>query len=255
MSQWAKYPSLKDKVVFITGGGSGIGASIVEHFCEQGSKVGFVDINVEASQQLVEDMKSKGHPTPVFRECDLRDIPSLQKSIKEIAGELGTINILVNNAAHDERHTIDEVTVEFWDDRQAVNLRHQFFAVQAVYKDMAAAGGGSIVNIGSSSWYLAQGGMPGYTTAKSAVLGLTRGFARDLGDKNIRVNHLVPGWIMTQRQIDKWLTPESEADMLKKQCLKEKVYPEDISRMTLWLAADDSRMCTNQTWTVDGGWL
>ncbi|MDH4247684.1 MAG: SDR family oxidoreductase [Deltaproteobacteria bacterium] len=255
MSKWAKYPSLKNRSVFITGGGSGIGASIVEHFCEQGSKVGFVDIDVASSKKLVADMKAKGHIAPVFREVDLRNIAALQKAIKEISAEMGPFTILINNAAHDERHKIDDVTVEFWDDRQAVNLRHQFFTVQAIYKEMAAAGGGSIVNIGSSSWYLAQGGMPGYTTAKCAVLGLTRGFARDLGGMNIRVNHLVPGWIMTQRQIDKWLTPESEADMLKKQCLKEKVYPEDVARMALWLASDDSRMCTNQSWVVDGGWI
>ena len=255
MKQFAQYPSLKDKVVFITGGGSGIGASIVEHFCEQGAKVGFVDINQSASQEVVAAMGEKGLTVPVFRACDLRDIPALQQAIKEIATELGTITVLVNNAAHDERHAIDDVTVEFWDDRQAVNLRHQFFAAQAIHQGMETAGGGSIINIGSSSWYLAQGGMPGYTSAKAAILGLTRGLARDFGTANIRVNHLVPGWIMTQRQVDLWLTPESEAEMLKRQCLKQKVYPEDIARMTLWLAADDSRICTNQTWTVDGGWI
>jgi NAD(P)-dependent dehydrogenase (short-subunit alcohol dehydrogenase family) len=168
---------------------------------------------------------------------------------------LGPITVLVNNAANDQRHSIDEVTPEYWDDRIAVNLKHQFFAAQAVYPDMEAAGGGAIVNLGSVSWMIGQGGMPCYTTAKSAVAGLTRALARDLGPKNIRVNCVVPGWIMTQRQIDLWLTPESEAELMQRQCLKRKLVPADIARTVLFFAAEDSGGCTNQSYIVDGGWV
>jgi len=255
MTATASYPSLKDRVVFVSGGGSGIGASIVEHFCAQGAKVGFVDIDREAGAALVEAMAAAGHRKPVFVDCDLRDIAALRAAIDEVRSAFGPITVLVNNAANDQRHSIDEVTPEFWDDRVAVNLKHQFFAAQAVYPDMEAAGGGAIVNLGSVSWMIGQGGMPCYTTSKSAVAGLTRALARDLGPKNIRVNCVVPGWIMTQRQIDLWLTPESEADLMERQCLKRKLVPADIARAVLFFAADDSSGCTNQSYIVDGGWV
>jgi len=255
MSSFATYPSLQGRVVLVTGGGSGIGASIVEHFCAQGAKVGFLDIAEPESEALVEDIRARGDPAPLFKRCDLRDIAALKGSISELAEALGAIGVLVNNAAHDQRHAIAEVTPEYWDDRMAVNLRHQFFAAQAVHPGMKAAGGGSIVNFGSISWHLAQGGMPAYTTAKSAIEGLTRSLARDFGPDGIRVNCVIPGWIMTQRQIDLWLTPEAEAEHMKGLCLKEKVYPEDVARMVLWLAADDSRMCTARNFFVDGGWI
>jgi len=161
--------------------------------------------------------------------------------------------VLVNNAANDQRHSWEEVTAEYWDERQATNLRHQFFAIQAVAPMMQAAGGGSIINFGSVSWHSLTGGMPAYTTAKAAVEGLTRGMARDLGPHGIRVNTVIPGWIMTERQITLWLTPEAEADLMKLQCLKQKLAPADVTRMVLWLAADDSRMCTAQLWVVDAG--
>ena len=253
MTATAIYPSLKDRVVFVSGGGSGIGASIVEHFCQQGAKVGFVDIDEKASAALVEQVAAAGHPRPVFVKCDLRDIGALRGAIDKVREALGPIT--VNNAANDQRHDIDEVTPEFWDDRIAVNLKHQFFAAQAVYPDMAAAGGGAIVNLGSVSWMIGQGGMPCYTTAKSAIAGLTRSLARDLGPMNIRVNCVVPGWIMTQRQIDLWLTPESEAELMQRQCLKRKLVPADIARAVLFFAADDSGGCTNQSYIVDGGWV
>jgi NAD(P)-dependent dehydrogenase (short-subunit alcohol dehydrogenase family) len=163
--------------------------------------------------------------------------------------------VLVNNAAHDERHSIEAVTPEYWDDRFAVNLRHQFFAAQAVVPGMAAAGGGSIINMGSTSWMVGQGGMPAYLSAKAAVAGLTRALARDLGPKNIRVNSVVPGWIMTERQIALWLTPEGEQELLRRQCLKRKLKPEDVARMVLFLASDDSDACTSQAFIVDGGWV
>jgi NAD(P)-dependent dehydrogenase (short-subunit alcohol dehydrogenase family) len=255
MTATAIYPSLKDRVVFITGGGSGIGAAIVEHFCRQGAKVGFVDINQEASEKLVDDVEAAGHGKPFFVNCDITDIEALRVAIGQVREKLGPITVLVNNAAHDQRHKIDDVTPEYWDDRFAVNLKHQFFAAQAVYPDMEAAGGGAIVNLGSVSWMIGQGGMPCYTTAKSAVAGLTRSLARDLGPKNIRVNCVVPGWIMTQRQIDLWLTPEGEAELMQRQCLKRKLVPADIARAVLFFASDDSGACTNQSYIVDGGWV
>ncbi|MGD1879436.1 MAG: SDR family NAD(P)-dependent oxidoreductase [Kiloniellaceae bacterium] len=255
MTASAIYPSLKDRVVFVSGGGGGIGASIVEHFCQQGAKVGFVDIDEASSAALVDAVAAAGHPKPMFVKCDLTDIEALRVAIGQIRETLGPITVLVNNAAHDQRHSIDEVTPEYWDDRFAVNLKHQFFAAQAIYPDMEAAGGGTIVNLGSVSWMIGQGGMPCYTTAKSAIAGLTRSLARDLGPKNIRVNCVVPGWIMTQRQIDLWLTPESEADLMERQCLKRKLVPADIARAVLFFAAEDSGGCTNQSYIVDGGWV
>ena len=255
MSEYAIYPSLKDRAVFITGGGSGIGASIVEHFCAQGSKVAFVDIAREASETLVKAIAAKGLPSPLFIACDITDIPALQKAIADAKQKLGPIRVLVNNAAHDQRHAIDTVTPEYWDERYAVNLKHQFFAAQAVYKDMAAAGGGAIVNLGSTSWVVGQGGMPCYTSAKSAVAGLTRALARDFGPLNIRVNCILPGWIMTERQITMWLTPEGEEELMKRQCLKRKLVPADIARTVLFFAAEDSGACTNQNYIVDGGWV
>ena len=255
MSNYAIYPSLKDRAVFVTGGGSGIGASIVEHFCAQGSKVAFVDIAREASEALVKAIAGKGLPAPLFIACDITDIAALQKAIGEAKQKLGPIRVLVNNAAHDQRHAIDTVTPEYWDERYAVNLKHQFFAAQAVYKDMAAAGGGAIVNLGSTSWVVGQGGMPCYTSAKSAVAGLTRALARDFGPLNIRVNCILPGWIMTERQLTLWLTPEGEEELMKRQCLKRKLVPADIARTVLFFAAEDSGACTNQNYIVDGGWV
>ncbi len=255
MSNYAIYPSLKDRAVFVTGGGSGIGASIVEHFCAQGSKVAFVDIARAASEALVKAIAGKGLPAPLFIECNITDIAALQKAIAEAKQKLGPIRVLVNNAAHDQRHPIDTVTPEYWDERYAVNLKHQFFAAQAVYKDMAAAGGGAIVNLGSTSWVIGQGGMPCYTSAKSAVAGLTRALARDFGPLNIRVNCILPGWIMTERQITMWLTPEGEEELMKRQCLKRKLVPADIARTVLFFAAEDSGACTNQNYIVDGGWV
>lgn len=255
MTSTAIYPSLKDRVVLVTGGGSGIGESIVEHFCDQGSKVAFLDVKREASEALLKRIADAGDPAPRFLLCDLTDIEALRAAIRTVEAELGPIRALVNNAANDERHAIDSVTPEYWDERIAVNLKHQFFAAQAAYPAMAEAGGGSIVNIGSVSWVIGQGGMPCYTTAKSAVTGLTRSLARDLGPKNIRVNTILPGWIMTERQVEMWLTPEGEAELMQRQCLKRKLEPADIARVVLFFAADDSAACTNQAYIADGGWV
>ena len=249
------YSDLKDKKVFITGGGSGIGASIVEHFCEQGSNVFFIDINEKSSNKLVSECKNKKFSVPTFINCDLLNIKFLQNTISKIISDNGAIDILVNNAANDERHSIDEVTEEFWNERMNINLRHYFFTVQSVKKTMIENKGGSIINIGSVSWMIGQGGMAAYTAAKSGVVGLTRSFARDLGEFNIRVNSVVPGWVMTERQIEKWLTPESEADMMKKQCLKHKLMPSDIAKTVLFFGSDQSSGCTNQDYIVDKGWL
>jgi len=190
-----------------------------------------------------------------FEHADLRDIGALKRAVVGVREALGPITILVNNAARDDRHAIEDVTPEYWDERIAVNLKHQFFSAQAVAPDMTKAGGGSIVNMGSVSWVIGQGNMPCYTTAKSAVQGLTRALARDLGPNNVRVNSILPGWIMTQRQRDRWLTPEGEAELMQRQCLKRKLIPDDIARVVLFFAADDSGACTNQNYIVDGGWV
>jgi NAD(P)-dependent dehydrogenase (short-subunit alcohol dehydrogenase family) len=247
MPSFASYPSLKDRSVFISGGGSGIGASIVENFAAQGSKVGFVDVDEPASKTLA------GKTGALFIKCDIRDVKAYQAAIGEVAAKHGPITALVNNAARDDRHELEDVTPEFWDERIAVNLRHAYFAIQAVAPGMKKAGGGAIVNFSSVSYHTMTPSLSVYQAAKAAVIGMTRGLARDLGADKIRLNAITPGWIMTQRQIDLWLTPEAEADLMKAQCLKEKIYPPDIARMALFLASDDSRLITAQNFVVDGG--
>ena len=251
----ANYPSLKDRVVFVTGGGSGIGESIVEHFCAQGARVTFVDIQCEPSEALIERVHQRGHPAPRFVACDLKDISALRAAVARTGQEDGPIKALVNNAANVDRHRIENVTVEYWDDRIQVNLRHQFFAAQAVRPQMRDSGGGAIVNLGSVSWMIGEADCIAYVTAKSAVNGLTRGLARELGPEGIRVNCVVPGWVMTERQLKLWVTPEGEKQIDEHQCLRGRLYPPDIARMVLWLAADDSRMCTSQNFIVDAGWV
>ena len=252
MNEVANYPSLQNKVVVISGGASGIGASIVEHFLQQGSKVAFLDKEKNLGVELVKNLRNLKN-TLVFKHCDVTNVKELKSNINQIREELGLISVLVNNAANDERHSIDSVTEEMWDDRMNINLKHYFFAIQSVYKDMKKLGDGKIINIGSFSWMLAQGNMPGYTTAKSAIMGLTRTIARDLGEFNIRVNSVVPGWIITERQRKLWLTPEIEKEQLKSQCIKRMLLPEDISRVVLFFASDQSAGCTAQNYIVDGG--
>ena len=247
MPSFASYPSLNDRSVFISGGGSGIGASIVEHFAAQGSKVGFVDIDESASKAIADKTGA------LFLKCDIRDVKAYHAAIGEAAAKHGPITALINNAARDDRHELEDVTPEFFDERIAVNLRHAFFAIQAVAPGMKKAGGGSIVNFSSISYHTMTANLSVYQAAKAATIGMTRGLARDLGPDKIRLNSITPGWIMTQRQIDLWLTPEAEADLMKAQVLKEKVYPADIARMALFLAADDSRLISGQTFVVDGG--
>jgi NAD(P)-dependent dehydrogenase (short-subunit alcohol dehydrogenase family) len=253
-NDYAIYPSLRDRTVFVTGGGSGIGASIVEHFIEQGSRVAFVDIDRAASEALCERFAPERRNRALFMECDVRDIDALRAAIGRTHETFGDVSVLVNNAARDDRHPMEEVTVEYWDERVAVNLRHQFFAAQACAEHMKRLGGGSIINFGSISWMTRTGGMPAYTTSKAAVQGLTRGLARDLGPFHIRVNTVVPGWVMTERQRTLWLNAEGERQMDEQQCLPGRLHAPDLARMVLFLAADDSRMCTAQNFIVDAGW-
>lgn len=249
----ATYSDLKNKVVLITGGGSGIGEAIVRRFAEQGCKVAFIDIATEPSVKLAGELSERGLSVR-FEHADLTDISALQTAVVRVRESLGPVEILINNAAHDERHPTPDVTSEYWDDRFAVNLKHQFFAAQAVLPDMQAANAGVIINFGSFSWMIGQGGMAAYTAAKSAILGLTRSLARDYGLYNIRVNAIAPGWIMTQRQLEKWLTPEAERELMQRQCLKRKLVPDEIARFTVFLASDEASACTNQQYVVDGGW-
>ena len=243
------YPSLAGKTVFITGGATGIGAELVSAFAAQDCKVSFADVQAEAGSALAEQTGAR------FFECDLRDIDRLTRIIAE-AGELdGPVSVLINNAADDTRHDFREVTPDYWDDRIAVNLRHAFFAIQAAHPQMLSAGSGSIINFGSMSWYENQGGMTGYTTSKAAVEGMTRGLARDLGADNIRINTLVPGWVMTPKQKKLWVGDEVKREIERGQSLKHELLPRDICAMALFLASDDARMCTAQAYIVDGGWI
>ena len=254
MKYGATYPSLKGRTVLVTGGGSGIGESIVRHFAAQGAKVGFIDVKEKKSKALAAALRRKRQKAH-FEIADLTDIDALKAAIASIRKTLGPITILVNNAAHDERHTLEDVTPEYFDDRIRVNLKHQFFCIQAVVPDMKKAGNGSIVNMGSGSWMVGFPGLPVYTAAKAGVMGLTRGLARNLGQFNIRVNSIAPGWILTERQLKLWYTPEAEKQLMKDQCLKRRLGPDDIARWVLFMASDDSFACTNQNIVVDAGWL
>lgn len=258
MQAGARYPSLQGRTVFISGGATGIGACFVEQFAAQGAKVGFVDRDAAAGQALVERIKALPNPlaapAPLFICCDVTDIDALRAAIRRTRAAFGPIGALVNNAANDQRHRVEEVTPEVWDQCMNVNLRHQFFAAQAVVDDMAALGGGSIINLGSISWMIKGAGYPPYATSKAAIHGLTRALAKDLGKRNIRVNALVPGWVMTERQRMLWVTPEAEQAIDASQCLPGRLLPQDIAAFALFLAADDSRMCTAQSFVVDAGW-
>lgn len=254
-SSFATYPSLKNRSVFITGGGSGIGASLVRHFCDQACRVAFVDIAEAASRALVEEIAGCGHSAPLFLPCDLKDIDALRQAIDRAAEEQGPVTVLLNNAGNDDRHRSEDMTPAYWDDRMGVNLKHQFFAAQAVRPMMREAGGGSIINFSSITVMVGDADCPAYVTAKAGVWGMTRALAREFGPERIRVNALVPGWVMTERQKQLWLDDAGERQIRDRQCLREKVQPQDIARMALFLAADDSSMCTSQQFIVDAGWI
>jgi NAD(P)-dependent dehydrogenase (short-subunit alcohol dehydrogenase family) len=248
----ASYPSLADRVVFISGGASGIGASLVEHFTGQGAKVAFCDIEASAGSALCERLAAGRH-RPHFRVCDVRDVKALQAALAAVERELGAIRVLVNNAANDTRHTLEELTPESWDDCLAVNLRHHVFAIQQVAPGMAAAGGGSIINLGSVSWMRGRPGLVGYTASKAAISGISRTLARELGGRNIRVNALVPGAVVTERQSALWRTPEEERKFIELQCLKFRLEPAHVARVALFLASDESGGITGQNILVDAG--
>jgi NAD(P)-dependent dehydrogenase (short-subunit alcohol dehydrogenase family) len=249
---FAVYPSLKGAVVNITGGAGGIGAEMVRAFAQQGAKVGFVDLNETAGRTLAEELGGADAGVR-FEPCDLRDVDQIKRAFQALKSALGPASVLVNNAARDDRHPWQDVTSDYYDERIATNLKHMFFAIQAVAPDMIAAGRGSIVNLGSNSWWEAAGGFPVYATAKAAVHGMTRTLARDLGKHRIRVNTIVPGWIMTERQKTLWATPEALERHRQQQCLPDLIDPVYVARMALFLASDDSAMCTANNYMVEAG--
>jgi len=250
----SSYAGLADKTIFITGGGSGIGAAFTRGFAGQGARVGFVDIAEDASRALAAEIQKVAGTAPLFIACDLRDIAALQAAIEKVRVELGDIGVLINNAGNDDRHTMEQVTPAYWDQRIAVNLRHMFFAAQAVAPQMKRLGGGAIINLGSIIWRLKHTGLPVYNVIKASVTGLTRVLAREFGPFGIRVNTISPGAIWTERQIKLWYTPEFEKEIMAGQCLKRRVLPSDVANMALFLASDAAEKCTAQDFIVDGGW-
>jgi D-xylose 1-dehydrogenase len=253
-SQFATYPSLRDRSVVITGGATGIGAALVEEFARQGARVGFLDIDAKAGKALAKKIGSSGGHAPQFWACDLLDLEALKRTMAKAQKTLGPVTVLVNNAARDDRHKPEEITPDRWDYIMGVNLRHQFFCAQAVADGMRKAGGGSIINFSSITYLLGMVGLPVYVTAKGGVVGMTRALAREWGDARIRVNAIIPGWIMTERQKTMWLTPEADAMRAAAQALPDRIDPVEVARLALFLASDDSRMCTGQEFVIDAGW-
>ena len=249
----AIYPSLRGKRVVVSGGGTGIGAAFVTAFARQGAQVFFIDIADEASLALAHSLRDASHP-PVFMHCDLTDLQALAGTFAGIASSHGAVDILINNAANDDRHALPDVSAAYWDQRMAVNLRHQFFCAQAVAPGMQANGGGVILNLGSISWHLALPNLALYMTAKAGIEGLTRGLARDLGAHGIRVNCIIPGAVRTPRQTELWHTPDEEAKILASQLLRERVEPEDVAALALFLSSDNAARCTGRDYFVDAGW-
>ncbi len=253
--QYAVYPSLRGQAVLITGGATGIGASMVAQFASQGARVAFFDIQDEPGRHLANSLAAGVDAAPLFFSCDLTDVAELQGAVQEAVATLGTVDVLVNNAANDRRHKIEEVTPEFWDASMAVNLRPQFFMIQAVLPAMKAAGRGSIINMSSIAWMIPSTGVPVYIAAKAAIVGLTRTLAHELGPDGIRVNAVLPGAIATEKQRRLVYTPEYKAEIMASQALKRDILPEDVARLVLFLAAEDSSAITNQSYVVDGGWV
>jgi NAD(P)-dependent dehydrogenase (short-subunit alcohol dehydrogenase family) len=253
--QFATYPSLKGRIVLVTGGATGIGESMVRHFARQGSKVAFLDIQDAQAQALVEALHGEGCPRPDYIHCDVTDVPALQAAVADALARHGTVDVLVNSAANDQRHKIEDVTLEYWDHCVGLNLRPYFFTAQAVLPAMAAAGRGSIINLSSIAWIIPTTGLPVYVAAKAAIVGLTRTLAHELGPRGIRVNAVLPGGIATEKQKKLVYTPEYKARILASQALKRDILPEDVARLVLFLAADDSSAITNQSYVVDGGWV
>jgi D-xylose 1-dehydrogenase len=251
----AQYPSLRNRGVLITGGASGIGASAVRQFAKQGARVAFLDVQDEAAQNLVSEISPTVALSPIYVHCDLLDISALQKAISDLQAGLGHIHVLINNAANDDRHKFEEVTLEYWDQCMAVNLRHYFFAMQSVIPAMKSAKAGSIINLSSIGWMIPSVKEVAYVTAKAAIVGLTRTMAHELGSWNIRVNAVLPGAILTDRQRELWWTPEYEAEIMRSQCLKRPLLPQEVANLLLFLGADDGSAITNQSYIIDAGWV
>jgi D-xylose 1-dehydrogenase len=254
MESLTQFADLESAVVLVTGGATGIGSAIVETFVRQGSRVIFLDLDVDASAELVERLKPGAKIAPEFISVDLTDLHLLKATLEALQHRAGPVRVLVNNAANDERHEMEEVTPEFWRDRLATNLDHYFFCIQAVAPRMEAAGGGSIINLSSCAWRQAAPGLPAYVTAKAAIEGLMRGLARTLGPKNIRINCVAPGFARTKRQVERWLTPELKRTIIDGQCLKRFIEPEEVAMLVAFLASEDTKSCTNQTFIIDAGW-
>lgn len=254
-NQYARYPSLRDRVVLITGGATGIGKSVVTHFARQGSRVAFLDVQDQPANQLVDSLQSEGCPKPLYIHCDITDLDALKAAIDQVLATCATIDVLVNNAANDQRHSIEEVTPEFWEHSLAINLRPHFFTMQAVLPAMRKAGRGSIINMSSIAWMIPNLNMPIYNTTKAAIVGLTRAFAHECGAGNIRVNAVLPGAIATERQRRLWYTPEYLENIRRRQALPHQIEPEEVARLILFLAADDSSAITNQSYVVDAGFV
>ena len=252
---YASYPSLRGRIVLVTGGATGIGESMVRHFARQGSRVAFLDIQDAPAQALVEALDAEGCPKPEYIRCDVTDVPALQAEVARALARHGTVDVLVNNAANDQRHKIEDVTPEYWDHCVGLNLRPHFFTAQAVLPAMMAAGGGSIINMSSIAWMIPSTGLPVYVAAKAAIVGLTRTLAHEFGPKGIRVNAVLPGAIVTEKQKRLVYTPEYKARILASQSLKRDILPDDVARLVLFLAADDSSAITSQSYVIDGGWV
>jgi NAD(P)-dependent dehydrogenase (short-subunit alcohol dehydrogenase family) len=253
MSSFATYPSLVDRAVLITGGATGIGAAFVTHFAQQGARVAFLDIDEKGAEALRAALPDTRH-APIFLRCDVTDVEALRASIAEASSHIGKVGVLVNNAANDRRHRLDDTSVEEFEQSIAVNLRHQYFATQAVVPGMRELGGGSVICLGSTGWMIKNAGYPMYAMAKSAVHGLVNGLARELGKDRIRINALVPGWVITDKQRELWLDEAGEREIQQKQCMPGYLAADDLARAALFLGADDSRMCTGHDFIVDGGW-
>jgi len=254
-SHFARYPSLEGKAVLITGGATGIGESLVRHFARQGARVALFDVQDEPARALTASLAEEGCPEPLYSRCDLTDLDALKAGFARAISVLGTADVLVNNAANDQRHSTESVTPEMWEGLMAINLRPQFFAIQAVLPAMKAAGRGSIINMSSISWMIPTTGLPVYIAAKAGIVGLTRTLAHELGPVGIRVNAVLPGAIATEKQKQLWYTPEGIENILRNQALKRQLEPDEVARLVLFLAADDSSAITNQSYIVDGGWV
>jgi D-xylose 1-dehydrogenase len=253
--KFAVYPSLRDRLIVVSGGASGIGEAIVEAFAMQQARVAFLDIQDTAAEALIGRIQSSGFPMPVYYHCDLTDVAAIQATMQKILERFKDVDVLVNNAGNDTRHKIEEVTSDSWDKVMAENLKHQFFLAQAVIPSMKKVGRGSIINMGSISWIIPSVGIPVYVTAKAAIVGMTRTLAHELGANGIRVNCVMPGAILTERQKQLWFTETYKAEILASQALKRMILPEEVARLVLFLAADDSSAITNQSYVIDGGWV